>query len=62
MAGVDAVKGDAWGLGGRATVEVNGKRVVLTPEGLEQARGSSERAAEKRAESVREAVERATDG
>ena len=58
MAGIDAVKGDAWGLGGRATVELDGKRVAVTQEGLERARESSERAAEQR----REAVDRATDG
>jgi hypothetical protein len=55
-----AAKGDnVWGLA-RATLEVDGKRVVLTQEGMEHAR---ERAAEKRREvAERAAVDRANEG
>jgi hypothetical protein len=47
---------------GMSSIEINGQRIPLTPEGLKKAQAEHGNVGEKLAESVRQAVERATEG
>jgi hypothetical protein len=48
--------------GGRASLDIDGERVPLSPEGIAKAQAEHGNVGEKIAESVRAAVERAEDG
>jgi hypothetical protein len=53
---------DAGGTGGRASIEIDGQRVPLSPEGIGRAGGNTEEVGKKLVEAVRAALDRAIEG